>query len=104
MFDDLNQNNNGQVNAPNNQSDINNADSLDFLQDNSNVNYQDKLKNNSFVDSSPAEDMFASTDRDNVDARTSNVFVKTENSGPAPVNPITDYSQFVSEVENSLQP
>jgi len=38
MFDDLNQNNNGQVNAPNNQSDINNADSLDFLQDNSNVN------------------------------------------------------------------
>ena len=101
MFDDLNQNNNGQVNAPNNQSDINNADSLDFLQDNSNVNYQDKLKNNSFVDSSPAEDMFASTDRDNVDARTSNVFVKTENSGPAPVNPITDYSQFVSEVENS---
>lgn len=101
MFDDLNQNNNGQANTPNDQSARDSIDSLDFLQDNSNVNYQDKLKNNSFVAPSPAEDMFASTDKPNVNVRTSNASVKTENSGPAPVNPITDYSQFVSEAENS---
>jgi len=107
MFDDLNQNNNTQQpNISNEDTARDKIDSLDFLKDSPTVNYQDKLKNNSFVrdnqpsNSAMAEDMFADTEKTKINTRTAVVPPKTS-TGPAPLNPITDYSELVSEVEHS---
>lgn len=104
MFDDLNQSDNLQPNNQDNKNMKDNISSLDFLQKNTDTNYQEKLKNNSFVSGGTntiADDMFADTDKTNVNSGIINSQIKSENIGPAPVNPITDYSQFVSEAENS---
>ncbi|HNV97233.1 MAG TPA: hypothetical protein PKL13_02865 [bacterium] len=103
MFDDFNQDDNLQPNINNDQGINKNNDSLDFLQQNADMNYQDKLKNNSFISNPPnsiAEDMFADADKNKINSQTLDTQNRSGNIGPAPMNPITDYSQFVSEAEN----
>ncbi len=101
MFDDLNQDPSQNQQAGNVPSPANG--SMDFLANDSKESYEEKLKSNDFVQtqkiSNTAEDIFAENDNVKVNVGVSPSPVKLE--GVAPVNPITDYSQFVDEAEKA---
>ena len=100
MFDDLNQgvdnnqNSNPNINTDDFASDQNDG-AVDFLQKSQTANYQDKLKNNNFVNvqqtpNNSAEDIFKETDALNVNVKTSQNMMRQNSVSPA--DPITDYS------------
>lgn len=108
MFDDLNQgvdnnqNSNPNINTDDFASDQNDG-AVDFLQKSQASSYKDKLKDNNFINaqqnpSTSAEDIFKETEGSNVNVKTTQNMMK-QNS-VSPTDPITDYSQFVNEVES----